>query len=177
MRLFDIVAGNVVIHTDTLGLPPFKKIWDSCKNKDLATKYISYIVLKNKYDSPYVKSLNKEDLEPTLKQQLFNNSNAKLPEEVLAAEQEYLNFNNTLTLRLLKNARMKLESISKYYQESLTEQLDEKKVKTILSGISTLGETIKSLDILEASVRAEEASTDKVKGGVEINEFELPSKL
>ena len=58
MKLADIVAGKVVIHNDMLVIPAFKKIWDADNpTKELATKYISYIVLKNKYDSPYVKSM------------------------------------------------------------------------------------------------------------------------
>ena len=52
MNLADIVGGQVVIHPDMLAIPPFKKLWDSFKDKDLATKYLWYIVLKNKYDSP-----------------------------------------------------------------------------------------------------------------------------
>ena len=52
MKLFDILAGKVVIHNDALGIPAFKKVWDADKaDKEMDTKYISYIVLKNKYDS------------------------------------------------------------------------------------------------------------------------------
>ena len=48
MKLFDIVGGKVVIHSDALGIPCFKKVWDADKaDKEHATKVISYIVLKN----------------------------------------------------------------------------------------------------------------------------------
>lgn len=174
MKLFDIVAGKVLIHNDALGIPAFKKVWDTDKaDKELATKYISYIVLKNKYDSPYVQSMDSEDIEPRLKKELFGKADFKLPKEVIEAEQAYIGFNNTLTLQLLRNARKKLESISKYYTESLDDLLDEKKVKDILAGMSSLGNTIKSLDLLEASVRAEELTNSKVRGGGELNPFEL----
>lgn len=47
MKLFDILAGKVVIHNDALGIPAFKKVWDADKaDKEMATKYITYIVLK-----------------------------------------------------------------------------------------------------------------------------------
>lgn len=174
MKLFDIVAGKVVIHNDALGIPAFKKVWDADKaGKEKATKYISYIVLKNKYDSPYVQSMNSEDIEPRLKQELFGDKDYKLPKEVIEAEQAYNGFNNTLTLQLLKNARKKLESISRYYSESLGDELDEKKVKDILAGMGSLGNTIKSLDTLESSVRAEELSNARVRGGGEMNPFEI----
>lgn len=173
MKIADIVAGKVIIHPDMLIIPAFKKIWDNCKDKDEASKYLSYIVLKNKYDSPYVKSMDADKIEARLKQELFNDSKFKLPTEVIEAEQAYIDFNYTLTLQLLTNARKKLESISKYYQESLEDALDEKKVKDILSGMGSLGNTIKSLDLLEASVRVEELSNSKIRGGVELNPFEI----
>ena len=174
MKLFDIVAGKVVIHNDALGIPAFKKVWDTDKaDKEKATKYISYIVLKNKYDSPYVQSMNSEDIEPRLKQEIFGDKDYKLPKEVIEAEQAYVGFNNTLTLQLLRNARKKLESISRYYSESLTDELDEKKVKDILAGMGSLGNTIKSLDTLESSVRAEELNNTRVRGGGEMNPFEI----
>ena len=52
MKLFDIVGGKVVIHPDALGIPCFRNIWDNNKDKDYVRDIISYIVLKNKYDSP-----------------------------------------------------------------------------------------------------------------------------
>ena len=174
MKLADIVAGKVVIHNDMLVIPAFKKIWDADNpTKELATKYISYIVLKNKYDSTYVKSMNEEDIEPRLKKEIFGKSDIKLPKEVIEAEQAYINFANTLTLQLLKNAKKKLESISKYYLNSLDEELDEKKVKDILSGMGSLGNTIKSLDLLEISVKNEEINNNRIRGGGELNPFEI----
>lgn len=175
MKLFDIIGGKVVIHNDALGIPAFKKVWDADKaDKEMATRYISYIVLKNKYDSPYVQSMDSDDIEPRLKQELFNDKDFKLPKEVIEAEQAYIAFTYTLTLQLLRDAKKKLESVSKYYRESLEDELDEKKVKDILAGMSSLGNTIKSLDLLESAVRAEELSNTKVRGGGETNPFELP---
>ena len=118
--------------------------------------------------------MDSDKIEPRLKQELFGDKNIKLPKEVIEAEQAYIAFANTLTLQLLQNARKKLESISRYYSESLADELDEKKVKDILAGMGSLGNTIKSLDLLEASVRAEELTNSKVRGGGELNPFEIP---
>ena len=72
MKLFDILAGEVVIHSDALGLPPFKKIWDANKkNKEHVTKVISYIVLMHKWDSPYVQSMDDASRESKLKKDIF----------------------------------------------------------------------------------------------------------
>lgn len=178
MKLFDILGGKVVIHNDALGIPCFKKVWDADKaDKEMATKYISYIVLKNKYDSPYVQSMPSEEIAPRLKQELFGDKDYKLPVEVIEAEQSYINFTETLILGLLKNARLKLDSVSKYYKESLENELDEKKVQLILAGIKELGNTIKSLETLEATVRSEEAANTRIRGGAEVNPYELSNRL
>ena len=48
MKLFDIIGGKVVIHSDALGIPCFKRVWDTDKpDKEHATKVISYIVNPN----------------------------------------------------------------------------------------------------------------------------------
>jgi hypothetical protein len=45
-KLFDIVAGEVVLNADALAIAPFKTLWDkdTSKTKSQATKEISYIV-------------------------------------------------------------------------------------------------------------------------------------
>ena len=76
MKLFDIVGGKVVIHSDALGIPCFKKVWDADKaDKEHATKVISYIVLKNKWNSPYVLSMDPDSIESKLKEELFDDVN------------------------------------------------------------------------------------------------------
>lgn len=75
MKLFDILGGKVVIHEDALGIPSFRTIWDSNKDKKHATDVLSYIVLQNKWNSPYVVSLTDEkERSKRLKQQLFQDS-------------------------------------------------------------------------------------------------------
>lgn len=74
---------------------------------------------------------------------------------------------------MLTNMRLKLDSISKYYRDSLDEILDEKKIKDILAGMTSVGNVYKSLDLLEKAVKSEELSSTKVKGNAEINPYEL----
>lgn len=174
MKLFDILGGKVVIHSDALGIPCFKKVWDADKaSKEHATKVISYIVLKNKFDSPYVLSQDNTVIEPRLKKELFGDAAYKLTADELACEKDYIAFQNTNTLQMLSNMRLKLDSISKYYRDSLDEVLDEKKIKDILAGMTSVGNVYKSLDLLEKAVKAEELSRTKVKGDAEINPYEL----
>lgn len=177
MKLFDIQGDRVIIHDETLGIPCFRKLWESSEFKDKATDYISYIVFNNKYDSPYVKAFNIEDRESHLKRKMFGDPNYKLPVEVLECEAEYVRLTETLFIGLLKNARDRLESISKYYKLALNDELTDDRIKVIIAGIKELGNTAKSLEILEENARKEESLlASKVRGGGEINTFEIPDK-
>jgi len=69
--------------------------------------------------------------------------------------------------------RNKVDTISKYYEDSLEEQLDEKKIKDLLAGMEKVKATFQTLDFLEKAVKAEEASATKVRGDAQINPYEL----
>lgn len=45
MKLFDIIGGSVTIHSDALGIPSFRTIWEQNTDKKHATDILSYIVL------------------------------------------------------------------------------------------------------------------------------------
>lgn len=173
MKLADLVGGRVTIHPDLLIIPAFRKLWE--KDQEHATKVISYIVLKNKWDSPYVQSMDQDLIEPKLKKDFFNSEKYKLTVDEEIAEREYKSFCYTRTLEMLDNMRLKLDSISKYYKESLGEELDEKKIKDLLAGMTSVGNVIKSIDSLETMVKAEEITTSRIKGDAKINPFEIPN--
>ena len=177
MKLFDIIAGKVVIHEDALGIPYFRKLWESAADKKHVTDILSYIVLQNKWDSPYVTSLTDDkERSKRLKLQLLNDENYELTVDERLAEEEFNYLQNTPTLKLLNNMRLKLDSISSYYKDSLDEELDEKKIKDLLAGMTNVGKVLESIESLETAVKSEDAiRTKKVKGDAKINPFELPS--
>ena len=83
-----------------LGLPFFHKLWDSENDKDLVNKWISYIVLKNKYDSPYVKTYANKEVESKVKADVFDDKNYVIPDKVLDAEKEFnATIQNSLILK------------------------------------------------------------------------------
>ena len=173
MKLFDILGGKVIIHSDALGIPCFKKIWDADKaDKEHATKVISYIVLKNKWDSPYVLSMTEDILEEALKKEFFPEGYQLTPDELLCEEQ-YKQFCDTNLLKMLRNMRRKLDSFSDYYEQSLGEELDEKKIEKYLAGFEKVKGSYITLDFLEKAVKTEELTTSKVKGDSKINPYEL----
>lgn len=174
MKLFDLVGGKVVIHPDAIGIPCFKQVWDTDKpDKEYATKVISYIVLMNKWDSPYVQSMDADSRESKLKKEIFGDENYQLTAEEITCEDEYKALLNTRALQMLNNMRLKLDSISRYYKESLDDTLDEKKIKDLLAGMTSVGGVLKSIDSLETMVKAEEVAIGKVKGDAKVNPYEL----
>lgn len=174
MKLADIQGGKVIIHSDMLMIPCFKRVWDADKaDKEHVTKVISYIVLMNKWNSPYVQSMEAETREPKLKKEIFGDENYQLTAEEISCENDYKAFCHTRTLEMLDNMRLKLDSISKYYKESLDDTLDEKKIKDLLAGMTSVGNVLKSIDTLENMVKAEEVAIGKVKGDAKINPYEL----
>ena len=125
MKLFDINGGKVVIHPDALGLPFFKKLWEADKpDKTQATNVISYIVLMWYFKSPYVLQLEPDIREKKLKQLYFGDENYNLTVEEKSCEDDYKKLIYTRNLRMLDSMRNKVDTISKYYEDSLEEQLD-----------------------------------------------------
>lgn len=174
MKLADIVGGEVLIHPDMLIIPCFRRVWDADKKgKEHATKVITYIVLMNKWDSPYMQSMDADSRESKLKKEIFGDENYKLTPEEVTCEDEYKTLLNTRTLQMLNNMRLKLDSISEYYKDSLEDTLDEKKIKDLLAGMTSVGGVLKSIDSLENMVKAEEVSMGKVKGDAKVNPYEL----
>lgn len=79
---------------------------------------------------------------------------------------------------MLENIKLKLDSISKYYKDSLDEELDEKKIKDLLAGIGSVGKVLETIEKLETTVKAEETIIGKkIKGDAKINPFELPNTV
>lgn len=95
--------------------------------------------------------------------------------EVMTAEEQYNEIiQGSLTLMLLKSARKKLDTVREYYDKSISDDLDDKKVKDITASIANLDKSIASLDKLERAVKAEELEMTTARGGAEINYFEQP---
>lgn len=177
MKLFDILGGKVTVHEEALAIPAFRKVWEMNKDKKHATDILSYIVLQNKWNSPYVMSIaNEEERAKRLKTQFFDNADYQLTLEEQLAQDEFLFIQNTTTLQLLTNIRLKLDSISQYYKESLGEELNEKKVKDLLAGMEHADKVLAAIENLEDRVKAEESmKSKKVRGDAKINPFELPN--
>ena len=117
--------------------------------------------------------MDPDSIESKLKEELFDDVNYELSAAEVACEEQFKEFCNTRLLRMLQNMRRKLDSFSDYYEESLGEDLDEKKIEKYLAGFEKVKGAYITLDFLEKAVKTEELSTSKVKGDSKVNPYEL----
>lgn len=117
--------------------------------------------------------MDAEARESKLKVLFFNDCDYVLTPEEKTCEDEYKSFLNTRALQMLNNMRLKLDSISEYYKESLDDILDEKKIKDLLAGMTSVGKVMESINSLENMVRSEEVNIGKVRGDAKISPYEL----
>ena len=96
------------------------------------------------FKSPYVLQLEPDIREKKLKQLYFGDENYKLTVEEKACEDDYKKLIYTRNLRMLDSMRNKVDTISKYYEDSLEEQLDEKKIKDLLAGMEKVKATFQT---------------------------------
>ena len=181
MKLFDLVGTKVVISADALAIPPFNELWDSEKDKSKAEKYIKFIVLLYKFDSPYVTGYAPTERERVLKQDLFGDPTIEIPKKIYNLGQRYLEFQRTPSSRLLEAANEGIEYLIEEYH-SLAEKrlLVDKLGKPIVTPeqvgkwLAQLGSAVKNRDLLLKQVQSEQVDTGKVRGGSAIGSFELP---
>lgn len=174
MQLADIQGGKVIIHPDLLIIPPFKKLWESSNEKGHVQDVISYIVFNNRWDSPYVLTIfDDNERSEKLKEKIFGNKDYTLTPDEKACEQEFINFQHTDLLQMLQNMRKKLNSFSKWYGDSLDEDLDEKIIDKYLAGFGKVKDAYITLDYLEKAIKAGEINNSKVRGDAKVNPYEL----
>ena len=74
---------------------------------------------------------------------------------------------------MLQNMRKKLNSFSKWYGDSLDEDLDEKIIDKYLAGFGKVKDAYITLDYLEKAIKAGEINNSKVRGDAKVNPYEL----
>ena len=173
MKFFDIVAGEVVIHPDALAIPCFHDIWTSSSDKKLVFKYISYIVLNNHPDSPYVVAMDPDSRKSKILSKLFGDESYKLDESIILAEIEYVEFMDTLSLQMLRGIRTNLEIMAKSLLVQRQSDMTFRDMKELLDMSTKAEKAIKSIKALEEQVRKDEISTVRSKGGSEVSHYEM----
>lgn len=179
MKLFDISEGKVVVTAEAIALPCINKLWEDTKDKSLFYKYISYIVFKVDWNSPY-KAFSDDIRESYILHDVFGDKSFIVPENVLITLVEFERFIETPSTRLLKAAEEGVEFLIKEYEGLKQKQGEVDKLgKPIITAeqvgkwLGQLAGAIKSLEALREQVKNEKFSTGtKIRGGSELNYYE-----
>lgn len=175
MKLFDIIGGKIVIHEDALGIPCFRTIWEKNNDKRLAVNIISYIILNNHPSSPYVISMPKKSREERLRRELLN-EDTPYDDDFKYAEESYVEFTDTLVLKMLRGIRSNLEQMSESLVSINSDGMTMRDMKDLMDLASKAEKAVKSIYALETKVKKDELEASSVRGGSEIGRFEIPNK-
>ena len=108
-----------------------------------------------------------------MKEEFFGNSSYTLTKDEQVCRDEYARLLDTRNLKMLKAMRNKIDTVSSYYEESIGEELDEKRIKDLLAGMEKVKAVFQTVDFLEKAVKAEELDNTRVRGNAQLNPYEL----
>tara|TARA_R100001163_G_C5046236_1_gene183530 strand:- start:222 stop:761 length:540 start_codon:yes stop_codon:yes gene_type:complete len=178
MALFDLKNGNIVLNPDSLAIPAFKKIWDKdkTKNKEKATREISFVYFMCDYHSPYaVYPVHKK--RDTIVKDFMRDETWKESPEILEAVEAYTNFQETHTMRLMKAAKGAADKLAGYFEAVDFLKTDDNgkpifTAKDVAYNLEKVGSIVDSLDKLETRIKKEVKTESRVRGGGEIGMYE-----
>jgi len=170
MGIFDYADHKVVLHPDSVVIPPFIDIWerDKSKNKHKATKELSYIYFLCDFKSPY--AIYNKETRPIKVQEDFIKDSTWVPDAMVkAAMDKYNEFQETYTMKFLASARGLAEKLQGYFDEVDFHAMDEKgnplyKATDVVRNLKEVGKVIESLSSIEETVKKEIDVKSKVKG-------------
>lgn len=180
MDLLILEKNKLDVSPYALCIKEFKAIWDAdkSKDKDWATKALSYIVMMCKFNSPYI-NYQEDERHKLVCEELGVEIDKKQIAEAIKVYNR-LQEDSLPALRYLYASRIAAEKIRQFY---LTFDLNERsdkgayllKPKDISSSITDMERLIRTLDALEEKVKKEMELTDsKIRGGGLSGEFENP---
>jgi hypothetical protein len=180
MKLFDIKGEEVVLNAQTLGIPPFKELYerDKTKGKRVAFKEISYVTFlcDNTTDNRY-RGYSEGEREKVLKRDFIKDITWEPDELILEAIEKFRELQRTPTSKLYESALFGANKLAGYFQNIDFDALDEEgkpihSAKELAQNLAAVGNIVRSLKQLEAVVRQEQQDASTARGGSEISEFE-----
>lgn len=178
MSIFILKDGKVQVDPESLTIPEFRKIYerDESKDKQVAFSELCYIYHMTDYKSIYN---NYSDIEKTTKilNDYFKTSNWSPDLIVIEAVCKYRSLQETPSMRLLKAARTALSKVITYFETVDLDERDGKgaivnKITDLTNSTGNIGKIVESLDKIEEKIKKEMLKDSKVRGQVEVSEYE-----
>jgi hypothetical protein len=173
--LFDIAGNKIQLSAAALAMPVFGIIYDSFEDKFRAEKEIEYIILQNHWQSAYQQILDDNKRREVVKRDLFHDVNYGISPITKESERRYVEeFQTHEMLQLIHAARIGIQYCIEEFEALRNDKTTP--AKEVFKWLKDVGSVAKSFDILEKAVKAGSIDSSKVRGGAELNTFELPRK-
>lgn len=162
-------ANEVEINPHFHSIKQFKDILD------LDERWLSYIYLFVRHDSPYI-GYDDEDKQKMILEDLFENENEEIPEAVLLARLKYESLYENALVRLLKSALSAVEQMTQYFNDIDFGKTDNRgsllyNPKDVMAVISKLGSTVDNIIKLREQVEKDLGDITEIRGGVEVTKW------
>lgn len=171
MELFELKNYRVVFAPQALALVPFKKLWDRDKSKDktIAIAELASIYYFADYKSDFTDILDEHERIEEIKKYVNLPKNWAPDEAYKEAVSFYLERSETITTKLLRDARIGVDKLSKFLKEVDLNKEDKHgkpkyNAKQIGDSIKNLGDIVGALEKLDAQVKKEQRD-NTLRGG------------
>jgi len=180
MKLFDIKGETIILNAQTLGIPPFKEIYerDKSKGKKKAYEEISYVTFlcDNTTDNRY-RGYSEEERVRVLKRDFIKDLTWEPDDLVKEAIEKFRELQKSPTSKLYEAALNGANKLAGYFTNIDFELIDDEgkpihSAKELAQNLAAVGNIVRSLKQLEAVVRQEQQDATTARGGSEISEFE-----
>lgn len=175
------IGSELELSATVLAFPPFEKIIASTKDRANAIREIKYILWKNFWNTPY-KVVHPSRRDEMIRRDIFGDSEYKPSSECLEAEKRFLeDFQTSDILDMLESARIGIWYVNDQFRslKDMTLSVEPDKAlavgEKILKMVAALDNARKSITNIEKAVKTQEELGVKVRGGNDINPYEVPS--
>ena len=178
MDLLTVSNNRLEISPYALAITEFKAIWDrdTSETKDRAIMELSFVHFSTDFKSPY-RGYDMTSRELKIKKDLHFAEGWIKDTLVALAEKKYDALQETPSLRWLKNMEQSLSQIEKFSTSyDPTKDLTGSKYNAIVRAMKTIPEIVKGLNDLRKVVEEEQEVKQKVRGGHNIGNRELPQE-
>lgn len=169
--MFDIRGNKIILNTDDLAIPPFKKHFNSAEDKQQALKEIEFVIWRYKWNTPYEAYPENERTQRVAKD-IFEDDQYTPSAEVQELAKRFNEFQETPGTRLLSASQTAAEGLIKALNEYSSGMMDIDTAIKVTRILKDVGNIVKSLDIAMKQAKAEQLETGRVKGGGTIGLYE-----
>lgn len=178
MSIFTLKDGKVQVDPESLTIPEFREIYerDVSKDKSIAFNELCYVYHMADYKSIYN---NYGDSEKTTKilNDYFKTSKWSPDQVIIEAVIKYRSLQETHSMKLLRAARKAVDKLVIHYDTVDLTLINAKgdlinKERDLSFSLGNIGKIAESLDKVEEKIKKEMLKDTKVRGQVEVSEYE-----